>query len=98
MTQTDAEKMDERVRLTVEQAMRMLDVKGTRVHALVNPAVNMMVGADWDVERVRECFEENGVELSGHTATSMGHGLASRDRGRWVFFATREGSTAEVAS
>lgn len=98
MTQTNTEEMDERVRLTVEQAMGMLDVKGTRVHALVNPAVNMMVGADWDVERVRTCFEENGVELAGHTATSMGHGLASKDGGRWVFFATRDGSAAEVAS
>jgi len=98
MTQTNAGEMDERVHLTVEQAMGMLDVKGTRVHTLVNPAVNMMVGADWDVEQVRACFEENGVELAGHTATSMGHGLASKDRGRWVYFATREGSKAEVAS
>lgn len=90
--------MDKRVRLTVEQAMKLLDVKGTRVHTIMNPGVNMIVGADWDVERVRSCFEDNGVELAGHTATSMGHGLASKDQGRWVYFATREGSAAEVAS
>jgi hypothetical protein len=89
--------MDKRVRLTVEQAMGMLDVKGDRVHALINPGVGVLVGANWTLDEARKCFEENGVELAGHTATSMGHGLVSKDCGRYVFFATREGSTAEVA-
>lgn len=97
MTQKHDE-MDERVRLTVEQAMALLDVKDGRVHTFLNPGAGMLVGADWTVEQVRTCFEDNGAELSGEAATNMKHGLASRDQGRWVFFATREGSAAEVAS
>lgn len=89
--------MTQRVHLTVEQAMQMLDVKNGRVHTVINPVANMIVGADWTVAQAQSCFEENGAELAGHTATSMGHGVVSQDRGRWVFFATRDVSAAEVA-
>ena len=90
---------DERVPLTVEQAMELLDVQHGKVHTFLNPGAGMLVGADWPVKAVRKCFEENGVELAGEQATQMGHGVVSIEAGsRAVFFATKKDAKAAVAS
>ena len=93
------DEVNERVPLTVEQALSMLNVKdGERVHTFTNPGVGMLCGADWTLARARKCFEENGVEVAGEQASSMKHGVVSIERGRAVFFETKENALAEVAS
>lgn len=97
--ESDEPELDERVPLTVEQAMALLDVQEGRVHTFVNPGAGVLVGADWTVEQARQCFEANGVELAGEEATAMRHGVAAFESGRRaVFFATKVDALAQVAS
>jgi hypothetical protein len=95
---SEKEEVDERVPLTVAQAMAVLDVQDGHVHTFLNPGAGMLVGADWTIEKARRCFEVNGVELAGAGATGMGHGLVAIERGRAVFFATKPDALARVAS
>jgi hypothetical protein len=91
------DEMDERVPLTVEQAMALLDVQDGHVHTFLGGSI--LIGADWPAEAARQCFEKNGVELAGEQATKMRHGIVSFEGGaRAVFFATKEGAAAQVAS
>lgn len=94
----DENETDERVFLTVEQAMELLDLTDGYVHTFLNPGPGMLVGCDWSTEQARQCFEKNGVELAGAGATDMGHGLASFEAGRVVFFATKRDALSRVAS
>jgi hypothetical protein len=94
----ERDETDERVPLTVEQAMGVLDEKDGYVHTFLNPGAGMLVGADWTVEKARKCFEKHGVELAGDGATSMGHGIVAIEHGRAVFFATKSDALAQVAS
>lgn len=86
---------DERVTLTVEQALGVLDLKGGKVHTFTNPA-GMLVGATWTAAETKRCFKQNGAELAGELAVRMGHGVVSFDGGRRVFFATKPEALAQV--
>ncbi len=86
---------DERVMLTVEQALGALDLKGGNVHTFMNPG-GMLVGTTRTVAEAKRCFEQNGVELAGELAVRMGHGVVSFDGGCRVFFATKPEALVQV--
>lgn len=60
--------------LTKGEAISILK-PGETVHCLMNPSVNVLVGADWDRKSVIEAIEKGAAELAGKQAMAMGHGL-----------------------
>jgi hypothetical protein len=82
---------DERVYLTVEQALAMLP-EGERVHTFRGGGA-MMIGCDWDRADIEMAIRETDHrELSGQVATAMKHGLCIKEGGTALFVATKEGA------
>lgn len=79
---------DEIVILTADEAIAMLPDGGT-VHTFRQPAPGMLVGTDWDRDEVIAHIGFHGAELSGPTATGMGHGLVIRDLVGVLFVETK---------
>lgn len=85
---------EERIILTVDEAIAMLPEEES-IHTFLQGG-GILLGADWSAEEVRESLRQSiRIELSGHTATSMGHGLVfwrgPKDKGEWVFVETKDG-------
>jgi len=78
---------DERVPLTYEQALAMLPA-GERIHTF-RAGGNLLLGADWPRESLYAVIREFGAELSGPSATGMGHGIAVIDRVGVLFIETK---------
>lgn len=71
---------DERVELTVDQALSMLP-EGDTIHTFRNPG-GMMLGADWSRAAIEEeILRADRRELTGGMAQSMGHGLVLFPKG-----------------
>lgn len=67
---------EERKVLTKEQALSCLIIKGNQVHNFV-PAPFGIIGADWNIEDVKECLENaNSIEIGGGQCRNLGHGIA----------------------
>lgn len=90
--------VDDRVQLTVEEAMARLavipdydsgDGSGPHVHCQTNPAPGLFMGAHWSVADVRALFQKHGAEEPGPMATGMGYGVVSLTPRGPRFFATR---------
>ena len=74
--------------LTVEQALAMLP-DGDEIHTFRQPAVSVMVGADWERDELAEAIRSADRRvLTGEMATGMGHGMAIWSGG-WLFIETR---------
>ena len=75
--------------VTYDQAVSMLP-DGDDIHTFKNSGLALL-GADWRRSQVLDFFREHEgeIELSGATATAMGHGLA-HEQSR-LFFATKKG-------
>ncbi len=98
MSHVGAGLVGDRVPLTIEQALGMLVVVDGRVDTFILVGPGRAV-ADMAIEQARQLFEENGVELAGPEATGMGFGVTSRHpEFGWVFYATKPGAVALVAS
>lgn len=69
--------MDEKRKfLTKEQALNCLIIKNNQVHNLI-PAAYGLVGADWNIEDVKECFDSaDSIEIGGEQCRKLGHGIA----------------------
>ena len=66
---------DDRVFLTVEQALAMLP-EGEEIHTFSNPGVGVMIGADMSrAEISKRITEATEREISGAQARSLKHGL-----------------------
>lgn len=68
---------EERMFLDIEQAIFLMKLQedGERVHTIMVGGP-MILGADWDVEQVRNAVESGGtLELGGPGAMSLGHGI-----------------------
>lgn len=85
MTDTD------RKFLTYDEAVARLP-DGDEIHTFTNPAVGLLLGADWSREQILEAFKADGAEVeeSGPAATAAKHGIAMKHNGRFVFVATKE--------
>lgn len=65
---------DERVLLTVSQAIDMLSGSES-IHTFRNPTAGLMVGADWGRNDVlKEIEESESREVGGAACQSVGHG------------------------
>lgn len=83
---------DERVKLSTEEALGLLDVREGRVHTF-RDANGILVGADWDEPQVRDLVAKHGAELSGPAARAMNHGVVVVEGpGRWLFVETKTGA------
>lgn len=83
---------EERIILTADEAIAMLPEKES-IHTFLQGGMTLL-GADWPAEEIWESLRQSvRIELSGPTATSMGHGLVfwrgAEDNGSWVFVETR---------
>ena len=66
----------ERVALTKEQALDCLIVKEGQVHNFI-PAPFGIVGADWNLNEVKECLDKaNSIEIGGEQCRKLNHGVA----------------------
>ena len=79
---------EERVQLTLEQLDAMMP-EGDKVHTFIQSRTGILFGADWDrSDLLKEA--ERGAELSGESATKMGHGaVVWREDGTPVFVETK---------
>lgn len=81
---------DERVLLTDEQAEAMLP-DGDAIHTFQQSMTSgVLIGCDLPRARVLEMIRNGQPELSGETATRMGHGLAVSTGSGHVFVATKK--------
>ena len=78
--------------LTYEQAVEQL-ADGETVHVVSNSAAGLLMGADWPRDKVLEHFRTHAIETAGPTARAGGHGLASVQGERRLFFATKPQET-----
>jgi hypothetical protein len=78
---------NERITLTVDHAISLLEVDDGRVHTFRQGGFTL-IGADWDLDDVREFFAAHTPELAGEQATKMRHGVVAIDDNGPVFFAT----------
>lgn len=84
--------LDEKVWLTVEEALAMLvEREDGRVHTFMQSAGGMPLGADWDRADVVALLEREGrAKLTTGIAASMGHGWCCQDeKQRIIFVETR---------
>ena len=80
---------DERVVLSIEEADKLM-VDGEYVHTFRNSSF-ALIGADWKREDLLDAFKTYKPELSGASATAMGHGLVFIDKHGPVFVETKAG-------
>jgi hypothetical protein len=72
--------MSERIILPPDVAIPLLSVRDDHVHVIRNPAVGLMIGADWTIADVDAAIRANGgAEITGPMAQGMKHGLMIYD-------------------
>ena len=76
---------DERETLSKERALQMLPDKQS-IHTFRGGM--MIIGCDCSRESIVEAIESHDVELSGETATRMGHAMCLKDDQGWLFIET----------
>ena len=82
---------DEPVELTADEAIAMLP-EGNTIHTFRNPALDVLIGADWSRNEIIDYIKNHPMQLSGETATSMNHGIvAGNGRGEYLFIETKKG-------
>ena len=73
MTQVTEE---ERIFIAADEALKMLP-DGDTIHVFMNPAVDVLLGADWSRSDVIELLRRSQrIEIAGEHARKMNHGLA----------------------
>lgn len=83
----DQIKSEERIFITPEEALKCLCVKDNQVHCILNPVLNIMVGADWPIEDVKETlWKSKTIEIGGEQCLSLGHGIVATERKTPHFF------------
>ena len=81
----------ERVVLTTEQVREMLP-DGENIHTF-RSTPGVLIGADWDREKLLAHMAQYPVELSGPAATATHHGLVLIDGSGPLFIATKKSTT-----
>lgn len=75
--------------LTADEAIAML-ADGDEVHCILNPNIDMLLGADWAREDVIKLIRSSSdIRATGPMAQSMGHGVAALANGDWHYFSTK---------
>jgi len=77
---------DEREILTKELALKMLPDKQS-IHTFRGGGM-MIIGCDCSRESIVKAIKSHEVELSGDTATRMGHAMCLEDDKGWLFIET----------
>ena len=78
------------VMLTFEEAEKMLPDRDV-IHTFRQGGI-ALIGCDWDKQDIIDTIKKfsNTVQLSGTTATSMGHGIVLEDDNGYLFIETKE--------
>ena len=62
--------------LTKEEAMTIAKIENNQIHCIINPGVNMLVGADHPYESFMNDLESaKEIEVGGEHCRKMGHAL-----------------------
>lgn len=79
------------VELAHQQAIDLLPDTGDEIHTYLNPAPNVLLGADWSRDSILKAIYNSDPmpELAGKQATESGHGLVVWYRGDPLFVATK---------
>ena len=82
---------DDRVFLNKEEALSCLN-DGEQVHPFVNPAGGMLVGADWDRQKIEQLFDEypDDIEIGGEQSRQMKHAIVVSRNGNPIFIEANE--------
>jgi hypothetical protein len=87
--------VEEKILLSYDQAVAMLEDGDGDVHVFMNPA-GMLIGADWRREQVLIMLKAGECELGGEMCMKMGHGLVCTHQGKHHFVQTKK-ATAETS-
>lgn len=84
------QKIDKRVSLSYEDAIKMLP-EGDTIHTFRN-VPGVLIGADWNRESILSIMKEfeKTIKLSGKAATATNHGIALIDEGGLLFIETKK--------
>lgn len=88
-TVTDSSTNNDRVSVSLDNAISRLEVKDGQVHTF-RSAGPILIGADWELAPLIEAMRDHGVEESGPAATEARHGLVLTDEHGPLFIETRE--------
>lgn len=78
----------DRVFLTYDEAVAMLP-EGDQIHTYLNPALSVMIGADWPRSAVLDLLRTGKPEIAGLEATRIHHGLVAWSGEQPVFVETK---------
>ena len=84
-----SETIDDRVFLTYEEAIALLP-DGDTIHTFLNPAVDVLLGADWSRESILRGLRDGKPQLAGEYAIRAGHGLVFMYKDEYIFVETRQ--------
>lgn len=90
-------KTDTKKYLSYDEAVSLLPYED-EIHTFINNGI--LIGANWSREDILDKLRKSTIELSGPTATAMGHGIAaySVDEGKYkelLFIETNAEKLAE---
>lgn len=69
------------------------------VHVFTNPGVDMLLGADWSRDSVKQAISAAKVrQIGGAQCRGMGHGLVVSDGDGWLFVEADESRITELDS
>lgn len=78
---------DERQPLTFDEAVAMLP-EADRIHTFRGTGP-ILIGADWQRQKLLDAIKQFGAELSGPSATRMRHGMVLIDDKGMLFIETK---------
>ena len=81
-----SDETDDRMPLTFDQAVAMLP-NADRIYTFRGTGP-LLIGADWPRAVLLDAIREYGAELSGASATGMGHGMVLIDKHGPLFIET----------
>ena len=68
--------MSGRITIPFHEAVELLP-EGDEIHTFVNPAPNVLIGADWERDRLIEAMRLSPeIDVTGEHAQKSGHGLS----------------------
>ena len=76
---------DSREFISQDEALKRIGEKET-VHVILNPAVNILIGADWHIDEIKKLLSSSQtIEIGGEHCMNMGHPIAVTRDGEHYF-------------
>ena len=88
---------EEVILLTKEEAIKIAKIQNNQIHCIINPGVNMLVGADHSYESFMSDLETaKEIEVGGENCRRMGHALVLWENKEPYFYEHNEEKLVEL--